>query len=145
MKIKKLVILILLIFHFGFTRAQHFFYIDQNHITESLLKGGLLKSAQYITNSPLSSDYTIKTNVGFPTDQKTLTLSLDLQDSLTAQMIFQVRETYALENPGPEPQQAMKTIIQAFIQRNINQLVLSAKENHFDNRMNNLKSRKDKT
>ena len=145
MNIKKVVVLILLIFHFGISRAQRFFYIDQNQITEKLLKGGLLKASQFITNSPLSSDYTVRTDVGFQADNNTLTLAMNLQDSATFQTIFQVRETYAFRDLRPNSRRLMRTIVLAFIERNINQLVLSAKENHFDDRMIRLQARKDKT
>jgi len=145
MKIKKPVILILLLLHVATTRAQRFFYIDQNQLTANLLKGGLLNASQHITNSPLSSDYEVKTEVRFLADQNTLTLAMHLQDSVSFQTIFQVTETYTFLSLGPDTRRSLRTVIQAFIERNISQLVLSAKENHLDNRMNYLQARKDKT
>jgi hypothetical protein len=145
MRIKKIVILVGLILNCGFLQAQRFFYIDNNHITENLLKGGLLKASQFITISPLSSDYIVKTEVGFQDSNHILTLQINLQDSVTFQSIFQVRETYAFGVIHANSRLLMRTLIRAFIEKNINQLVLSAKENHMNDRMNGLRARKDKT
>ena len=145
MKIKKPVVLVFLVLQVGLIQAQRFFYIDQNPITENLLKGGLLKAAQFITESPLSSDYTVETDIRFQTENNTLTLAMNLQDSATCQTLFQIRETCALGSLGPNARHFMGTIIQAFIERNIHQIVLSAKESHMDDRMNYLQTRKDKT
>jgi hypothetical protein len=145
MRMKKIVILVCLMLQYGLIQAQRFFYIDNNRITENLLKGGLLRASQFITNSPLSSDYIVKTDVGFQKDSHILTLQINLQDSITFQSIFQVRETYAFGEFQTNSRVLMRTIIRAFIEKNIGQLVLSARENHFDDQMNNLRTRKDKT
>ena len=145
MRIKKIVILVVLILHYGLIRAQRFFYIDNNRITENLLKGGLLRASQFITSSPLSSDYIVKTDVGFQAENHILTLQINMQDSITSQSIFQIRETYTFGDLNSNSRNLMRTVIRTFIEKNINQLVLTAKENHFNDRINGLQTRKDKT
>jgi hypothetical protein len=145
MSIKKIIILVVLILHFGLIHAQRFFYVDNNQITENLLKGSLLRASQHISSSPLSSDYIVKSEVGFQEGNHILTLQINLQDSITAQSIYQITETYAFGDLNSNSRNIMRTVIRTFIEKNISQLVISAKENHFDDRMNNLQSRKDKT
>jgi hypothetical protein len=142
---KKIAILVSLVLVFGFCRAQRFFYIDDNRITENMLKGGLLQASQHITKSPLSSDYIVKTDVDFQAGENVLTLQINLQDSVTFQTIFQARETCAFGEIRSNSRKMMNTVIRAFIEKNISQIVLSAKENHYDDRMNDLRARKDKT
>ena len=142
---KKISLLVCLVLVFGFTRAQRFFYVDSNRITENILKGGLLKASQHISASPLSSDYIVNTEVGFQTGDNVLTLEIHLQDSLTFQTIFQTKEIYTFRELPINSRLLLRTVIRAFIEKNIPQIVLSAGERHDHDRMSSLKVRKDKT
>jgi hypothetical protein len=141
---KKIILLSTLIFSFGSAWAQRFFYIDNNRVTENILKKTLRDAAQFITSSPLSADYIIKTEVGFRPETNMLTLQINLQDSLTLQTIYQTRETYTFGNLHTNSRIILDTMIQAFIEKNIARIVISAREDHMDYQMKWLKTRKDK-
>ncbi|HEY4966610.1 MAG TPA: hypothetical protein VII28_09430 [Puia sp.] len=142
---KKISILFCLSICFGMARAQCFFYIDNNQITDNLARDGLLKASQFITRSPLSSDYIVKTEMNFQTGVNTLTLEINLQDTVTSQTVFQGKETLAFGELRANTRRMLNTVIRAFIDRNINQIILSARENHFDDQSKWLRVRKDKT
>jgi hypothetical protein len=142
---KKISFLICLCCCFGLVQAQRFFYIDNNRITDNLVRVGLLKASQFITRSPLSSDYIVKTEVNFQTVGNILTLQINLQDTATLQTVFQDRETLAFGELGANPRIMLNTVIRNFIDKNINQIILSARENHYDDQSKWIRVRKDKT
>jgi len=142
---KKLSLLFCLIICFGLVRAQRFFYVDNNRITGNLVRDGLLKASQFITRSPLSSDYIVKTEVNFQTGDNILTLQINLQDTATLQTIFQDKETLAFGEFNSNPRITLHTAIRAFIDKNISQIILSSRENHYDDHSKWLLIRKDKT
>ncbi len=69
----------------NWARAQRFFYIESSRITESSIRSELLKATQYITRSPLSSDYIIKADVGYAEGSNVLSMKIVLEDSITHQ------------------------------------------------------------
>lgn len=142
---KKIPVLFALCICFGATRAQSFFYIENNRITDNLVRNNLLKAAQFVTRSPLSSDFIIKTEMNFTTGSNILTLHINLQDTATSQTVFQSKETLAFGELRTNTRMMLITVIRAFIDRNINQIILTARENHFDDRSGWLRARKDKT
>jgi hypothetical protein len=142
---KKIPILICCCCCFGLAQAQRFFYIDNNRITDKLVRAGLLKASQFITPSPLSSDYIVKTEVNFQTGGNILTLQINLQDTATLQTVFQDRETLTFGQLRANPGIMLNTVIRNFIDRNINQIILSARENRYDDQSKWIRVRKDKT
>jgi hypothetical protein len=142
---KKIPILLCLCFCFGLAQAQRFFYVDNNRTTDNLVRAGLLKASQFITRSPLSSDYIIKTEVNFQKLGNILTLQINLQDTATLQTVFQDKETLAFGELRANPRIMLNTVIRNFIDKNINQIILSARENHFEDQSKWLRVRKDKT
>jgi hypothetical protein len=142
---KKIPILLCLCFCFGLAQAQRFFYVDNNRITDNLVRAGLLKASQFVTRSPLSSDYIVKTEVNFQKLGNILTLQINLQDTATLQTVFQDKETLAFGELRANPRIILNTVIRNFIDKNINQIILSARENHFEDQAKWLRVRKDKT
>jgi hypothetical protein len=142
---KKIPVLFALCICFGMSRAQSFFYIENNRITDNLVRNNLLKAAQFVTKSPLSSDFIIKTEMNFTSGSNTLTLNINLQDTSTSQTIFQGKETLAFGTFGSDSRKMLNTVIRSFIDKNMNQIIISAKENHFGEQSNWLRARKDKT
>jgi hypothetical protein len=142
---KKIVALVSLVLVTRLTQAQRFFYIDNNHITEKLLNDGLTNASQYVTKSPMGSDYIIKTDVDFQSGSNVLTLKIMLQDSLTFKTIFQADEEYSLCTLQANPRIFVSMAIRTFIEKNMNQIILCAKDDHCGAQMKWLKPRKDKT
>ncbi len=145
MRKKKIFLLIFLALGFGTAGAQRFFYVDGNPVTENFLKGGLANASQHISVSPLSSDYIIKADVGFQTGANVLTLQINLQDTATLQTIFQNKEIYTFRELPTKSRLFLRTVIRAFIERNIPLIVQSAGEKHGCDQMSSLRARKDKT
>jgi hypothetical protein len=145
LNMKKLLIPIILLLNLGVTRAQRFFYIETNDNTENVLKNDLLKAAQFVTESPIASDYIIRTDIGIQKGSDILTLNMILQDSVTFNTIFQTREEYNLGVIGEGSKIFLKMVITAFIDKNLNRIVLCARDDHYSSGMRNIKPRKDKT
>ncbi len=92
---KKGFILIVLSVTMFFASGQRFFYLEPNNTAGSILRDGLIKSSQFVTKTPLASDYIIKTDIGFKTEPNTLTLQIILEDSITFKTIYQTNEEYS--------------------------------------------------
>ena len=142
---KKIPVLFCLSLCFGLVRAQCFFFVENHQLTDNLVRDGLVRAAQFITQSPLSSDYIIKTEMNFQTGTNILTLKINLQDTATSQTVFQGNETLAFGELRANPRLTLNTVIRAFIDKNMNQIILSARENHIDDQTKWLRVRKDKT
>jgi hypothetical protein len=142
---KKIPVLFALCICFGVSRAQCFFYVENNRITDHLVRNNLLKAAQHVTRSPLSSDFIIKTEMNFTTGSNTLTLNINLQDTATSQTVYQGKETLAFGMFRADSRKTLNTVIRAFIDKNMDQIILSARENHFVDQSIWLRARKDKT
>lgn len=145
-RMKKICLLICLLMAAYFVHAQQrFFYIESNPITDSSIREELLNATQYITRTPLSSDYIIKSDVGLQKGSNTLSLKIVLEDSLTFKTIYQVTEEHMYHNLNKDESGIFRTTIRYFIIRNMNQMILCAKADYRDLHMKWLKSRKDKT
>ncbi len=128
-----------------FASGQRFFYLEPNNTAGSILREGLIKSSQFVTKTPLSSEYIIKTDIGFKTEPNTLTLQIKLEDSITFKTIYQTNEEYSFGTVNKNSKILLRTALQTFIDKNISQIILCAREDHYDSRMKPLKPRKDKT
>lgn len=142
---KKIPVLLGLCICFGLARAQCFFFIENHQITDNLVRDGLLKASQFVTRSPLSSDFIIKTEMYFETRTNILTLKINLQDTATSQTVFQGNETMAFGELRSNPGMMLNTIIRSFIDKNVNRIISSAREYRFDDQTEWLRARKDKT
>lgn len=142
---KKIAILLCMCVCFGLVRAQCFFYIENQRVTDHLVRDGLLRASQFVTTSPLSSDFIVKTEMYFQPGINILTLKINLQDTATSQIVFQCNETLAFGELRANPVMMLNTSIRAFIDKNMNQIILSARENHFYDQWKWLRVRKDKT
>ena len=142
---KKLPILIMLLLNLGLAQAQRFFYIESNNNTNGILRNGLLRAAQFVTESPVASDYIIKTEIGLQKGSNILTLNMILQDSVTFDTIFQTKEEYAFGDVNEKSKIFLRMAVTTFIDKNISHIVLCARDDHNNSGMKYLKSRKDKT
>ena len=142
---KKILLLLFLVLTVFLSEAQRFFYIEPNDITGKLLRDGLLKGSQYVARSPLGSDYIIKTDVGFQSGSNILNLKMTVQDSITYKTIFQKNEDYTCSTVNANTQIFLRIAITTFIDKNINQIIVCAKDDHYDASMRFVKPRKDKT
>ncbi len=128
-----------------FARSQRFFYLEPNNTAGSILREGLIKSSQFITKTPLASDYIIKTDIGFKSEPNTLTLQIILEDSITFKTIYQTNEEYSFGRVNKNSKILLRTALQTFIDKNISQIILCARDDHYDLQMKPLKPKKDKT
>jgi hypothetical protein len=142
---KKILLIIILVFNIYFAQAQRFFYLESNDATGNLIRDGLVKSSQYITKSPLGSDYIIKTEIGFQKESNKLTLQIILEDSITLNTIYQTNEEYNFGTINRNSKILLRTTLETFIENNISQIILCARNDHYDTRMKSLKPKKDKT
>jgi hypothetical protein len=142
---KKIYILTVLFFNLYFASAQRFFYLESNDATGNLIRNDLVKSSQFVTKSPLGSDYIIKTEMGFQKESSKLTLQIILQDSITLNTIYQTNEEYNFGTINRNSNILLRTTLETFIENNISQIILCARDDHYDSRMKPLKPKKDKT
>ena len=142
---KKAFLITTLAFNIYFVQAQRFFYLESDDATENLIRDGLVKSSQFITKSPLGSDYIIKTEIGFQKESGKLTLQIILQDSITLNTIYQTNEEYNFGTINRNSKILLRTTLETFIENNISQIILCARDDHYDARMRPLKPKKDKT
>ena len=142
---KKILLITVLAFNIYFARAQRFFYLESDDAAGSLIKDGLVKSSQFVTNTPLSSDYIIKTEIGFKKEPNKLTLQIILEDSITFKTIYQSNEEYNFGVINKNSKLLLRTALETFLEKNISQIILCARDDHYDTRMKPLKPKKDKT
>src|SRR6202166_3423575 len=142
---KKILLITALGFNIYFARAQRFFYLESDDVTGNLIKEGLVKSSQFVTRTPLVSDYIIKTEIGFQKEPNKLTLQIILEDSITFKPIYQTNEEYYFRVINQNSQLLLKTALKTFLEKNISQIILCTRDDHFDARTKPLKPKKDKT
>ncbi len=142
---KKIYLLTTLSFSLCFARAQRFFYLESNDAAGNLIKDGLVRSSQFVTGTPLASDYIIKTEIGFQKEPNKLTLQIILEDSITFKTIYETNEEYNFGVISQNSKLLLRIALETFLEKNINQIILCAREDHYDSRMKPLKPKKDKT
>jgi hypothetical protein len=142
---KKILFISILTFTICFADAQRFFYLDSDNTVSNLLRYDLLKCSQFVTESPLASDYIVKMKASLQTTSNKLSLNILLQDSITLETIYQTNEEYSFGCVNRNSNLLLRTAIQSFVDRNINQIIVYAKDDHYDARMKPLKPKKDKT
>jgi hypothetical protein len=143
MKATRLLTAMILFTFYG--HAQNFFYIENNNVTGKSIREELIKASQYVTQSPLASDYIITASASIETGTKILCLNIAMQDSISRETFFQAREEYTLNSGNANIRSCLKMMITGFIQKNISRLVVCAQEEHADTHFRYLKARKDKT
>ena len=128
-----------------FSRAQNFFYIENKNVTEKSIREELIKASQYVTKSPLASDYIITASVAVQSGTNILNLKMTMQDSITYKTIFQSNEEYALHSVDANTEVFLRMTIAGFIEKNISQIIICAQDDHYNTHIRFLKARKDKT
>jgi hypothetical protein len=142
---KKTLLFLIVFFTAYVTRAQRFFYLDSDNTISNLMRYDLIRSAQFVAETPLASDYIVKMKTSLQTASNKLSLDIRLQDSITQETIYQTNEEYTYGDADKYSKIFLKTTIQSFIDRNIDQIIIYAKDDHDDARLKSLKPRKDKT
>jgi hypothetical protein len=142
---KETSILIVFCFSVFFIQAQRFFYIESNPVTNRIITQGLTGSAQHVTNSPLGSDYIIKTGVGIQPETHSLQINITLLDSITLKTIYQANEEYSLGIENRNTRLHLRMLIQGFVENNIGKIIVCARDDHDYGRSKYLSARKDKT
>ncbi len=128
-----------------FSRAQNFFYIGNKNVTEKSIEEELKKASQYVTKSPLASDYIITASVAVQSGTNILNLKMTMQDSISYKTLFQSNENYTLQFVDANTQVFLRMIIAGFIEKNISQIIVCARDDHYNMHNKFLKVRKDKT
>jgi hypothetical protein len=141
---KNILILILLLSAVGI-RAQRFFYIASNRLTDKILQSGLQNKSQFVAASPLGSDYIIRTDVDIRPESNSLQLKITLQDSISLKTVFQNNEDYQIGLRNKTSRIYLQTIVRAFLDRNISRLITCAREDRTEAMGKYSKPRKDKT
>jgi hypothetical protein len=142
---KKLIILGILMLSFCFTQAQRFFYLESNNAGEQPLRESLKKASQYIVISQISSDYTIKTSIEVQKATKKISFNIIVEDSATLKAIFQTTEEYGSGLTGTITNLSIPIAMKTLIEKNINQIILCAENDHSCSMMKFNKLKKDKT
>lgn len=142
---KKTLLITVLAFNIYFAQAQRFFYLESDDAAGNLIKDDLVKSSQFVTSTPLASDYIIKTEIGFQKEPNKLTLQIILEDSITFKTIYQTNEEYNFGVINQNSKLLLRTALETFLEKNISQIILCARDDHYDIRMKPLKPKKDKT
>ena len=128
-----------------FSRAQNFFYIENKNVTEKSITEKLTKAYQYVTKSPLASDYIITASVEVQSGTNILNLKMTMQDSITNKTIFQSSEDYTLHAVDAKTRVFLRMTIMSFIEKNIGQIIVCARDDQYNLHGRILKARKDKT
>src|SRR5436309_7345737 len=81
-----------------FCHAQNFFYIGNKNATEKSIAEELEKASQYVTKSPLASDYIITASVAVQPGTNVLSLTMAMQDSVTYKTLFQSNENFTIHS-----------------------------------------------
>jgi hypothetical protein len=142
---KKIIFLLFLVTAVSYGEAQRFFYIESNPITDCAIRAELLGAAQFITPTPLSSDYIIRTDVVFKEMSHLFTMKIILVDSVSLKPIYQTTEEQTFAEMNSASGRFLKLTLQTFIDNNLSRVIFCAKEDHEHSQMNWLKPRKDKT
>jgi hypothetical protein len=142
---KKTLLFLMFSFTLLMAHAQRFFYLDSDNTTSNLLRYDLIKCSQFVANTPLASDYIVKMKASLQTASNKMSLDIRLQDSITLETIYETNEEYSFRDINKSSKIFLKSAIQSFVDRNIDQIIIYAKDDHDDARMKLLRPRKDKT
>ncbi|MDP4128837.1 MAG: hypothetical protein Q8918_13960 [Bacteroidota bacterium] len=126
---KKIILLLVLVTSVYVSHAQRFFFVESGNRAEKSIQADLLKASQFVTKSPLMSDYIIKTEVGFKAVPNITTLKIVVEDSVSFEPIYQANEDYVFE-PKANSQWMLNMAMRTLIEKNINQIILCAKNDH---------------
>jgi hypothetical protein len=142
----KNIVLLLSLLLIGFiTRAQSFFYIENKNLTEKSIREELISAYQYVTKSPLASDYIIKADAAIQSGSDILNLNMTVQDSVTFKTIFQTKEEYTISPVNTNTRIFLRMAIAVFIDKNISRVIVCARDDHHNTQMKFIRSPKDKT
>jgi hypothetical protein len=142
---RKALFLILFLLCIYITHAQRFFYVETGSVSEQSMKESLEKASQFVSPSPLGSDYILQAHVDPQNDDHSLTMNIILKDTLTSKTIFESNETYRFGPMKTNPKMVLHMAINDFIDRNLSLIILTTNANHYNEVLKNLREKKDHT
>jgi hypothetical protein len=142
---KKILVFIILMQTAFLVQAQRFFYVEPGNNAEQSIEQKLLQTSQYVAKSAIESDYIIKTEAGYLSKSNMPTVKIMLVDSITFKPLFQAQEEYASQFVNAKREIALNLAIRTLIEKNIGQIVLTAKDNRFHTLVKMVRAKKDKT
>lgn len=142
---KKNFLLLVLLLSAAVIRAQRFFYVESNGLTDKILQKSLQSQSQFVATSPLGSDYIVRTDVDVSPESNSLQLKITLKDSISLETVFQNNEDYRIGLRNKNSRVYLQTIVRAFVDRNVSRMIICAREDHVEIMGKYSKPRKDKT
>ena len=142
---RKAVFLTLFLFSIYITHAQRFFYVEAGSVSEKYMKENLENASQYVSPSPLGSDYILQTHVTPLNDDQSLTMNIILKDTLTSKTVFETNEIYHFGPMNTDPKVVLHMAINDFIDRNLSRIILTTNSNHYNSVLKYLRGKKDHT
>ena len=125
-------------------QAQRFFYVESGNMAERPVKEHLLKASQFVSPTPLMSDYTINTEIDFKKETNTASVKIILKDSLTFKTIYQANEAYEFGVTTLSPEILLSMAMKILIEENIDQIISQARDHHFNNGTHLIEKKKGK-
>ncbi len=126
-------------------RAQQFFYIQPGTAAEPTLRQQLLGRAQFISEVPCSSDYTILSASEAGTSPGVTTLSILVVDTATRRTLFETREDYPAAWLGVRPPVRLVLAFSTLVEKNMDQILLRIRQARFGGMATPHWIKKDKT
>jgi hypothetical protein len=142
---KKISILIGLLSVSFLCTAQRFFYIDDHTVVGDWLNQRLVSASQYVTPQAITSDFIIKSGLSFEERSNKLFLNIQLRDSVTLETIYEAREQYPCDRRTIKQDLFVNLAVRTFLEKNIGQIILCARDSHLTNERKFLRPAKDKT
>jgi hypothetical protein len=142
---KKIALFIILIQTGYLAKSQRFFYVEPGNNAEQSIEKKLLQTSQYVTKSAIESDYIIKTEAGYQSKSNLPIVKIILVDSITLKPLFEAQEDYASSLLQAKPANGLNLAIRTLIEKNIGQIILTAKDNRFHTLVKMVHAKKDKT
>lgn len=127
-----------------FANAQRFYYVEELNGNEVLIKEKLKNASQFVIDSPLASDYILKTSIA-STSQDQFSIRMLVIDSLSFKTILEAEENYTLHRHGAGLYHAIPLAIQTMVEKNLQEIIFAGGRNHFQMITNGLHAKKDKT
>jgi hypothetical protein len=140
---KNILLLIVFITAFTSSRPQSFYYIEENSPGREYMKQLLLNASQFVSETPITSDFKIKTGVS-ANNQSTLTVKFSVVDSITFETIFYSEETFK-QSRSKNQYSSFTTASNLFFEHNIKNVIAPSKHHTFYKLHQLVKAAKDKT
>jgi hypothetical protein len=144
-KMKKILLVVSLLFIVSLSQAQRFFYVESGTEAESLFKENLLKASQFVAEAPLVSEFIIKTEIDFKTNSSAAKLKIILEDTASFKTVFQANEEYSFRAKNLNSEKLVNLALRTLIEKNLHQMIFCAEKNYRNSLIKLVTEKKDKT